>query len=246
MTYAPNSDYMLEVAAGRITGKSSVNKFGRNEDVAVGTEEEIWDGSLAYVFPATALMTSISQTADQVALRGESIEVQGLDSNFDFVTQDAVLDATDTTTVVTLTTALIRCFRMKVKSSVVATSTIRVHNAGETVDYAIISTGNNQTLMAIYTVPAGKTAYMTSYYASVNPATNLDPTSNPIRLWAVDNVNGYARQIKHVIGLTVGAFQHEFSPYLKFTEKTDIYITATPVGKAVDVSAGFDLYLETD
>jgi len=237
-------NYALEVSRGNVTGVTWVNKFGRNENIASGATEEIWDGSAVYVFPATALMTSISQTTDQAAMRGATIEVQGLDANYALTLQNATLDASDTTTVVTLTTALIRCFRMKVLADVVSTSTIRVHNAGETVDYAIIGTGYNQTLMAIYTVPAGKTAYMPNYYAHHNPATNLDPTSNPVRLWARDNANSYESQIKHVVGLpTNGGFQHFFEAYPKFTEKTDIYMTASPVGKAADVSAGFDLYL---
>ena len=29
----------------------------------------------------------------------------------------------------------------------------------------------------------------------------------------------------------------------RFTEKTDVFITSTPVGAAADISAGFDLYL---
>ena len=236
----------IKAAAGVNPALSAVNKFGRNASVDIGVEEEIWDGSAAYVYPATALMTSMSQTTDQVAARGLVIEVQGLDANWALVVQTKALDASDTTTPVTLDTPLIRVFRMKVNGNVVTTSTIRVHNAGETQDYAIIDTGRNQTQMAIYTVPAGRTAYMSSYYAAVNPATNLDPTSNPIRLYARDNANGYARQIKHSIGLINGQFQHFFEPHYKFTEKTDIFITATPVGKAADVSAGFDLYLIDD
>ena len=233
------------VASGDDATDTAVNKFGRNPAIAIGAEEEIWDGSSAYSYPATALITSMSQTTDQVAMRAASIEIQGLDANWDAVTQTKALDASDTTTVVTLDTALIRIFRMRVVVNVVADSTIRVHNAGETVDYALIVAGKNQTQMAIYTVPAGKIAYMTNYYAHVNPGTNLDPTSNPIELWARDNANGYARQLKHVVGQTTGGFQHFFSPYIVFGEKTDIFMTATPVGKAADVSGGFDLILAT-
>ena len=239
-------DTTILAAAGTNSAMSSVNKFGRNSDVTIATEEEIWDGSAAYVYPATALMTSMSQTTDQVAARGLVIEVQGLDSTWTLVVQTKALNAADTTTAVDLDTPLIRVFRMKVLGNVVTTSTIRVHNTAENQDYAIISTGRNQTQMAIYTVPAGKTAYMTSYYAAVNPGTNLDPTSMPVRLYARDNANGYAKQVKHSIGLIWGQFQHEFEPYYKFTEKTDIFITATPVGKAADVSAGFDLILIND
>ena len=238
--------FALEVARGKVAGYSTVNKFGRNPTIDIGVEEEIWQGSIAYSFPSTALMTSISQTTDQIALRGGVIEVDGLDANWLPVTQDATLDATDTTTVVTLTTPLIRCNRMKVKANVIGDSAIRVHNAGETVDYAVIAAGSNQTEGAIYTVPAGYKAYLSCYYAHVNPATNLNPTSNPIRLYARDNENGYERQLKHIVGQVELGFQHFFAPNLEFAGKTDIFITAQPVGKAADVSAGFDVVLVED
>jgi len=239
---APMQDDQLLISMGVYEGITSINKFGRNTDVASGVEEEIWDGSAAYSFPATALITSISQTTDQVALRGETVEIEGLDANYDKVTQNVILDGTLTTTVVTLTTALIRVFRAKIQSGVVADSTVRVHNAGETVDYAVISVGNQQTEMAMYTVPAGSTGYMTNYYAHHNPKTGQNFTSNPIRIWAADNHNGYARQIKHIVGIPEDSgFRHPFAPYLTFTQKTDIILTSQPVAQAADVSAGFDL-----
>ena len=242
----PVTDLMLEIPRGNISGVACVNKFGRNSSIASGSTEDIWDGSSAYSFPATALMTSISQTSDQVALRGETVQVQGLDANWELTVQDATLDASNTTTIVALDTPLLRVFRLKVMSDVVCTSSIRVHNAGETQDYAAITTGNNQTLMAIYTVPANKTAYMTAYYASLNPVANQDPTTMHIRLWARDNHNSYQSQLKHVMGLDADAtsyWRHEFKPYYKFSQKTDIYIDGTTVGKAADISAGFDLIL---
>ena len=246
MLHRLSGNQALEAASGHNSAMTAVNKFGRNSAIAIGEEEVIWDGSTTgYPFPATALITSMSQTADQATLNGATIEVQGLDANWDLVVQTAVL-GTPSTTVVTLTTPLIRVFRAKVLADVVSLSPIRIHNAGETVDYAIISVGQNQTLMAVYTVPADKTAYMTCYYAHVNPGTNLDPTSMPIRLWASDRTGPYAAQVKNVVGQTSEGFQHFFDPYYKFTEKTDIYITATPVGKAADVSAGFDLILVND
>ena len=241
------SDFWLDLAAGNLTGKTGVNKFGRNPSIADGTTEEIWDGSAVYSFPTTSLMTSISQTTDQAAMRGATIEVQGLDANWDLVVQNATLNASDTTTVVTLATPLIRCFRMKVLANVVGDSDIRVHNAGETQDYAVISAGNNQTEMAIYTVPNGKTAYMVSYYSSLNSSAQVGPTGLTIRMWERDNDNVYAPMIKHVTGLDPDATstlpQHDYRPYKKITQKTDLWITASPTGKAADVSAGFDLIL---
>jgi len=248
-TNRPNSfakDLMLEIPAGSVAGKSSVNKFGRNVLISAGATAEIWDGLIPYSFPATALITSISQTTDQVVMRGATVQVQGLDANWDFYVQEAVLDATLTTNVVTLTTPLIRVFRAFVTADVVGDSAIRIHNAGETVDYAVITAGNNQTLMAIYTVPAGKTAYITNYYCNMNPATNKDPTSMQMRVMSRDNAAVQAPRVRHTIGLsnTGNSYvQQEFVPYKTFTEKTDIYIDGAPVGKAADISAGFDLIL---
>jgi hypothetical protein len=221
----------------------TVNKFG-NGQITAGNTFEIWDGDMAYSWPVTALITHMSQTTDQATMRGETIEIHGLDANYAIVQQTAILDATLTTNTVELTIPMIRCFRVKALTGVVATSPIRMHNIGETIDYAIISVPNQQTGMAIYTVPAGKSAYMTQYWAHHNPATGQDPTSNAINLWSQDNANGYAPQFKHSVGLPNGdGFVHPFKPYQKFTEKEDIYMTASPVGKDANVSAGFDLII---
>ena len=242
-----NEDFALQLVRGNIYKHSTINKFGRNTSVAAAGTEEIWDGSAAYSYPATALMTRISQTTDQEALRGATVEVQGLDANWALSIQNATLNASDTTTAVVLTTPLIRVFRMRILSSVVADSTVRVHNTAENQDYAIISVGKQQTQMAIYTVPADHSAYVTNYYAFHNPTVGQTFTSNPIELWARDNANGYAPQLKHIVGLPEdGQFQYNFNPYYAFGEKTDIYLTSSPVAAAADVSAGFDLILVRD
>ena len=83
------ADYALEVSKGNVTGTAGVNKFGRGV-VTSGNTFEIWDGNAAYVYPATALMTKISQTADQAGMQDETVEIQGLDANYAAVTQTAI------------------------------------------------------------------------------------------------------------------------------------------------------------
>jgi len=164
--------------------------------------------------------------------------------NWGLVTQTKALDGTNSTTEIALDTALIRCFRMKMLDDTAMDQDVWLgdNDFVVTAAKAIITAGNNQTQMAQYTVPAGHSAYLTNYYAHENPVTGNVATSIDIKLWARDNANGYAPQLKHIVGLAVaGQFQHKFNPYYKFTEKTDIYITATTVGGTTDVSAGFDL-----
>jgi len=238
-------DLMLEIARGKVSGMSHINKFGRNENIASGATEDIWDGSAAYVFPATALMTKLSQTTDQAAYQGETVRIEGLDANMAAVRQDVIVDDTDSTTPVVLATPLKRVNRMYCLSAVVTDSSIRLHNDAENVNYSVIEPGNNQTLQAIYTVPAGKQAYVTGLYAAIL-AGGGNPTACDIKLWNTDNANGYAKQLKFVFGIDLdfqAHFQHSFKPYKIFPAQSDIYVTGTTVAATASVSAGFDLIL---
>ncbi len=55
-------DDNLKIAMGVYPGVASFSVYGRNRTVAAGAEEEISSLSAAAVYPATALMTSISPT----------------------------------------------------------------------------------------------------------------------------------------------------------------------------------------
>jgi len=245
------NDPYLSMAAGRnplISEISQVNKFGENPDIANSTTEDVWDGGGTYSYPTTALMTSMSQTTDQAAMQGATIELQGLDASWDLIVQTKALDASDTTTVITLDTPMIRCFRMKVLANVVSDQDIRCHNAGETVDYAIIQAGNNQTLMALYTVPNGKTAYMSQWYSDNVPTSTKKPDSVNFTLWMADRANSYEFQVKSKRGIPISGpgFNHPFRPYLKITQKTDIRINALVNGGAGDDGnphSGYDLIM---
>ena len=237
--------FFLQVARGHVPGHSHINKFGSNTEIASDTTEDVWDGSSTYSFPATALMTRMSQTVNQAAMTGGRIEIQGLDANWERSTQITTLNATNTTTAVVLDPPLLRCFRMKVLENVVGDSPIRVHNTAENQDYAIIGIGHNQTLMAIYTVPAGCTAYMTNYFGDLVNTGIATPTNSTFDLWAADRANGFEFQLKHEKGLPKegSGFQHFFTPPYVFTEKTDIKISCGVEDKDGHVHAGFDLIL---
>lgn len=240
----PLTDPQLTIAMGAVDSVYHINKFGSNPTVASGATEEIWDGSAVYSFPATALMTKLNTSADVAGMRGEIVEVQGLDANWDLHVQNVTLDASNTTTLVVLETPLIRVFRMKFLSAVVGTSSITLVNDADNVLYANIEPGHNQTGMAIYTVPAGHTAFMENYWAHNNPIAGNNPTSLDVKLWARDNANGYAAMYKHEVGIAVaGGFQHNFTPYTTFPAKSDIYLTVTTVGGAANMVGGFDLII---
>jgi len=249
------NDFYLEVAKGNVAGHSSINKFGSNIDIADGTEEPVWSGSGAYTFSTTADITHIvsSNTGDN----GKVVEVQGLNASWEVIVQEKALGS-PATTGVALTTPLIRVFRMRFLDAATNVGVVQCGVGAVTSAFtagnlrAQMDAGNGQTLMAIYTVPAGKTAYMTKYYASIvgdpGPPARA-PDYSIFRLYVADRANSYAPQLKHAVGgamVGTSLVEHEFLPAGPATEKSDIYITAQPEGDIGSVSAGFDLVLVDD
>ncbi|MCK5643437.1 MAG: hypothetical protein KAJ19_21685, partial [Gammaproteobacteria bacterium] len=217
-------DFLLDVAGGYVTGITGVNVFGANgigTTIATTDTEEIWVGSAAYVYPATALMTDISQTVDQGAIQGWEVEVEGLDGDWNPVTQIVELDGADTSDTVTLDTPLIRCNRASALFDEVTDSPIRIHNVGETTDYCIIDTGYNESHQCVYSVPNGKTAYITHMYANNESIAGAVPSAPAeVRLWTADRVNSYEFRMRQgmFLPLTSDEIPHAFFPYLAVPE----------------------------
>lgn len=245
MTFIPNSDFYLRVAQGLVPGYGPVNKFGENDDVASDTQEDVWDGGGTYVWPTSASLTHLRSAVNSAITQDVLVEVQGLDTNWALVVQDATTNAADSTTEVALTTALRRVFRVKVKDDTMMDENLQIGPSGFATQGAIVVAGHNQTLMALYSVPLGKTAYLSSYYGDIVQTTNKEPRSVDFKLWVADAGLGYAFQMKHEKGIPGAAsgFQHFFQPPLKIEEKHDIVISATPDNDPAHAHAGFDITL---
>ena len=238
LTISDNSSG-LSIAQGKVTGTSFVSKFGQNENVGTGAFEEVWDGGGTYVYPAdnTAPITHIYSTGADI----QPIEVQGLDINGDLVVQSKTLTGT---TVVVLDTPLWRVFRMKNtgSSTILTGSIVHASDSGKAVSYAQIQNGNNQTLMALYTIPAGKTGYLTAGSASIvglNRAYSIDGHMYMREF-------GGVHQLKHTFGVSSDGssyFQHKYDIPLPIQEKTDIKVSVISSANGGIVNATFDIVL---
>jgi hypothetical protein len=237
LTISDNSSG-LAIAKGDVTGHTFISKFGQNEDVDTGAFEDIWDGGGTYNYPAddTAPITHIYSTD---ASDTEPIEVQGLDIDGNQVTQTKTLTGT---TVVALDTALWRVFRMKNQGTSNLVGITHASDSGKVVSYSQIINGNNQTLMALYTIPTGKTGYLVAGSASLVGLT---------RAYSVDG-HMYMRpfggvfQLKHTFGLSSdgsSTFQHFYKIPLPMSEKTDIRVSAISSASNGVVNATFDIVL---
>jgi len=167
----------LQVARGQITGHKSLFKFGNNPDIN-GSLETIWSHGGLYVHPTSAIQMKVSSSsADDTALGtgARTVSVQGLDQDYNEVAETVTL--TGQTAVLTTTTFIrvFRAFVITAGSGGTAAGTIYVGTGTVTAGvpatvYADIPVGENQTLMAIWTVPAGYTFYM--YRGTFSAASN--------------------------------------------------------------------------
>jgi hypothetical protein len=102
-------------------------------------------------------------------------------------------------------------------------------------------TGANQSLMAIWTVPAGYTAYLLQYDVS-NGTSSQTPAV--CKLILAVRPYGEVFQSKDVKSLTTGMHVEEtFSLPQKITEKSDIEVRAISSSASVtfDISAAFEI-----
>ena len=248
-------DYALNVSKGLVSGTSGVNKFGRNTDVDQAIEA-VWDGGGTTNYTPTGTWSATAEITDVVssdaADNGLTVEVQGLDANWALVTQTATL-GTPATTSADLTTPLIRVFRLKNTGDTAYTGTVQCGVGNATSAFsaanlrAQITIGYDQSLMALYSVPLGKTAYLTNWNASLNKGTGPTSGGVDVVLWA-RTFGGVFRvqDTKSLLVVGTSADRKDYNPYPSYAAKTDIVITAIASANDYDVSAGFDLFLVDD
>lgn len=214
----------IPIAAGDVTGYLHINKFGATDgDVTAGT---VWDGNsgtTVYPYPANGVI-SITGTDT-----GEAVEVQGLDASGNVQTEIINVGSSGALT-------FSRIFRARMVSTDNAADVV-INQGGSLA--ATILAGLGQTLMAVYTIPAGKTGYLLklelgSDKASTNTAMNYRLFARP---------DGGAFNIKGNFNAAGGqSLTIDYPVPLKFDALTDIKVDVA-AGQSTQVSATFDIIL---
>ncbi len=233
--------YQHDVVTGSVPGINPISKFGHNSAVGASLEE-VWDGSTGYVYmtSASTLYISSSDTNDD-----QVYEVQGLDESWNVKKVNATANGFN---FVAIDSRWIRVFRVKNIGTTDNAGTIYISDDNTDVGgdgvpdtitnaKAIITAGFNQTLMALWSVPANMTAYLTFFYAatSSSKATEVHLYVRPF---------GGVFQIKKVITIFEGAAIMPYEFPLEITAKSDIVIKASAVAGGGEVSGGFDLWYQ--
>lgn len=246
-------DWRADIARGNVTGVDYVNKYGLNADIDTATTpEDIWDGGGLWVPPTTARVHEITSTdaADTSAGTGaRTIMIEGLGDNWEEASEMVTMDglaAVDTTL------AYQRIFRMYILtagSGMVNAGNISATAKTDATITATITAGSGQTFMAIWTVPANKTAYLTQYYSSSVRGVATAGTAELV-LAATYNADLATKthRFKHYFGLnTTGTshVEHTFCVPQVYPEKTDIFIRCLDVSaNDFSIGAGFTCFYE--
>jgi hypothetical protein len=227
----------IHLARGAVAKTSHVNKFGYN--TAVGTSfETVSDLGGDQYYPTSAGVVSVvsSDANDDDGDTGaRTVEIQGLDGNYEEISEIITLNGTSA---VTTTKSYHRVFRMRVLTA--GSSGINEGNVTASIDgnnVAQISGGNGgQTLMAVYTVPAGKKGYLDDFHGS------LSKNQEAVFMIRTRDSVGGAWQVKAMFGTFANAVHYHYPIPIEINEKTDIEIRVK-AGATSECGAIFDIIL---
>ena len=205
----------LAIAKGESNGYSFIHKFGANFDVDNNSEPEtVWTGGGLYPWSALNVAKTLYILSNDSNEEG-TVELQGLDEDYNVVTETVTLNGS--TAVTTLNTFL-RVYRMiytDAGGGNVGVITARVDSPSGTV-VAQIEGVLSQTLMCVYTVPAGYTAYMMAMDFSVQK--NKD--AQVLMMQRTFNTNNF--RIAHMAEVYESTYRYDFPIPLPLPEKTDL------------------------
>lgn len=240
-TYEP---FDLQVARGQITMHKALFKFGNNADIN-GTLETVWSHGGLYTYPsaATVMKVSSSSAADSGSSTGaRTVTVSGLDANYNEISEVVTLNGQ---TAVLTTNTFIRVFRAFVNtagSGGTAAGTIYVGDGTVTggvpaTVYAEIVLGENQTQMALWTVPAGYTLYI---YSGKFSASSNNVAQYILGKFVFRPFGGVFRNAADIT-INSAVVNYDFEIPLALPEKSDIECRAIALsGSNFYVTAAFE------
>ena len=232
-----NKPFYLEVQQGLIPGSQFNHKFGAAPSMAAGAAT-VWDvDDTLYPWDALGDGSVVNIERNNAADNGFVVTVQGLDDNYNFAEEDITITGADQVGS-QLFTRVNRAFISDAGTTNAGNIDIEA-GAVDGTTVGRITAGYGQTLMAVYTIPAGKTGYLIHMTCSGSSDTDASGSIRK-RLFQQD-----AFRIQHAfeIQLRGGQYDYTFGAPLVFDEKTDIEIRIVNRSNNKRITAAFDILL---
>lgn len=224
--------FELQVARGQIPGHSIIHKFGANFDIDTGsTPESVWTGGGLYPWSAFSSADFLWLQSSDGDDQGQ-VDIQGLDASYHLLTETVQLSSEGA---IDTQNKFIRVFRMTYSDENAGDITARIGSDTGTI-VAKIDAGFAQTLMAVYTVPAGYSAFLLKGDLTIN-------AFRDVQLKFFIRRFGSAFRIAHMAEVR-GAYTYDFPFPQKIPEKSDLDIRIDDVNlNNSRATANFDLML---
>lgn len=236
--YFPLDNMFLNISRGLVKGTSFVHKFGAVPAMSTNTTGTIWDVNDT-VYPWSAWATSGAVTVDRASTSdaGKHITVVGLDANYEPLTE--VVTLTNPTGNAS-TGSFVRVFRAFVSDGETNEGLISIKRNSTVV--ASITAGKGQTLMSVYTVPAGHTAYL--FKGTASAQAGADGTGDMfVRYFGQTSFRvGHSFEV----GGVGGQYTYDFTTPIPIPAKSDIDVRITTRSNNGRYTAAFDLILIED
>ena len=164
------SDFGYDLTRGYAPNTTHVSKMGYNGDIDAN-EEDLWAVGGTYIFPAeNQQMEVVSSSTDDSGngTGARTVQIWYLDSSFNEYTETLTLNGT--TPVPTVATNIYRINFFRVATAGTggkAAGNIDIRNLSDTPIYSRIPATLTRARNAIYTVPKGKTLYITQMTYSI-------------------------------------------------------------------------------
>jgi|DEB0MinimDraft_10_1074344.scaffolds.fasta_scaffold28171_1 hypothetical protein len=231
----------LDVSQGNVTGHSFVHKFGAVPAMSNNQSGSVWDVNdtdypwSAFDTPGIITIATTAANGSTVTTdNGLNVVIEGLDSDY--------APATDTLTIsgstATGTTTFKRVFRAYVTDGS-SSNTSQIRMSRGATEVARINIGKSQTLMAVYTIPAGKTGYLMQGTSSIQYG--ADATGDMfVRYFGQDTFRvGHSFEVSGAGGY----YNFSFGFPIPVPQKSDIDVRASMRTNNARLTASFDLLL---
>lgn len=243
--------FELNVSRGGVLHHEAEHVFGYN--ATVGTSlSTIWDGDTGtYIYPSSAIKMSVSSSSENDTALGTGarmLYIDGLDGNYNHASEIVTLNGQ---TAVTTVNSYLRLHRCDVvtggsgggNAGIVYVGTGTVTAGVPATKYAQVSIGYNSTLMGMWTVPAGYTAYMRNGSVSSGSVVNNKYLTC---LLSIRPYQGVFNTVA-IVTLNSNAAPFPFDYPVRIPQKTDIEARAMSSGDTFAVSSYFEIvYIKND
>lgn len=237
-------EYLSALGQGLIAGHTTWHSIGYNPNIGA-TQEDINEMGITYTVPAdagiqmTVRSSNVSDTSAGTGVR--TVEINYLNASGVEQTEIVTTNGGAVNTVATNIRRVNYFHTVTAGTGAVAAGNITLTNTGNTVTYAQISAGGNFSRHGFFTIPSGKTGYITSAYVGAGASASGRFVRALLRTTSdhAGNLTPNIFQYKRMALVQDGGIQMKFDIPIKVPALTDIKFSA-----ANDAGAEVACYLE--